>query len=176
MIDAIGAFGARSGDEAPLLLEQALLGRTKMISRKPRIYDSFEECMARWSESFYAPRGEENLRLIVSRGTEEIFDPINFISGFRFRHDPKLKAIVPMRISREASQAFLKRVACPVVAVLANDRDPFWPEELEKIHMDLLRAKIFRVKGGHHCHMTNVNETFDCIMTMLADFKVKAKL
>ena len=54
---------------------------------------------------------------------------------------------------------------------MANDRDPFWPEDLEKIHMDLLRAKVFRIKGGHHCHMTNVDETLSCIMTMLSKFK-----
>lgn len=90
LIDAIGVVGDDDA-EAPVTLERALLERTAMISRRPRIYDSFDECLARWSEATTAPMGDENVRLIVSRGTEEIVDPRGFVSGFRFRHDPRLK-------------------------------------------------------------------------------------
>lgn len=177
LLDAIGAVGIDSASMAPLLLEQALMQRQAILSRRPRVYDTFEECISRWSESPWAPRGQENLRLIVSRGTEEIVDPNGFVSGFRFRHDPKLKSLSPFRITEETSREFLKRVACPVVVVLANDREwqEIWPEAMEKSHMELLRAKVFRVKGGHHPHMTNVEETLECIMTLLEPFRAKSR-
>jgi hypothetical protein len=74
--------------------------------RKIRVYDTFEECLQRWSESPWAPRGSENLKLIVSRGTEEIVDPSHgFVSGFRFRHDPKLK--VCFSFCRRGRSSFL---------------------------------------------------------------------
>merc|ERR1712065_84828 len=116
-----------------------------------------------------------NLRLIVSRGTEEIVDPNGFVSGFRFRHDPKLKAVPPFRISEEASQEFLKRVSCPVTAILANDRPDIWPKKFEKLHLELLRADVHYVKGGHHPHMTNVEETLDIITAMLSKIIAKPK-
>ena len=169
MIDAVGSIGSKEGSDAPKLLERALTQRAAMISRKPRVYESMAECMQRWSESPFAPRGEENLRLIVSRGTEEIFDPNGFISGFRFRHDPKLKSLPPFRIGEEQSHAFLKRIACPVTAILANDRDPIWSAGVEATHMALMRAKIYRIAGGHHPHMSNVEETLEIILEHFAN-------
>ena len=166
MIDAIGAIGSLSLSDAPLILEQSLNQRTSLISRRPRVYDTFEECLQRWSESPWAPRGAENLRLLVSRGTEEIVDPNGFISGFRFRHDPKLKSLPPYRMSEKESQEFLKRIACPVLVILATDRDPFWPDFLEKTHLELMRARVARMTGGHHPHMTNVEESVGAIETM----------
>ena len=106
MIDAIGAVGSFNDSEAPELLETALNQRSAMISRRPRVYDTFDECLQRWAESPFAPRGEENLRLIVGRGTEEIVDPNGFVTGFRFRHDPRLKMAPPFKISESASQGF----------------------------------------------------------------------
>merc|ERR1711991_916469 len=133
---------------------------------------TFEECLARWSESPWAPRGRHNLELIVSRGTEHIVDPNGFVSGYRFRHDPRLKSLAPFRMSQEAVEAFLRRVACPVVVMLANDREEFWPADtgIKEKHLELLRAKVFYLKGGHHLHMTNVEETEECILTVLSPY------
>ena len=174
LIDTVGAIGLFSADAAPKLLQRSLEQRTVMISRKPRTYDTFAECLQRWSESPYAPRGEENLRLIVARGTEEIVDPNGFVSGFRFRHDPKLKSLPPFKIGEDQVQEFLKSVQAPCVAILATDRDPIWPESIEGTHLELLRAKVYRVKGGHHPHMTNVEETEEIIMSLLEPFKYTA--
>ncbi len=77
------------------------------------------------------------------------------------------------------SQEFLKRVACPVALLLANDRAPFWPDGLEKLHANLLRARVFTMTGGHHLHMTNVDETVDAIKTLYKDssfLKIQSKL
>jgi pimeloyl-ACP methyl ester carboxylesterase len=104
MIDAIGTVGTFHDSEAPELLETALNQRSAVISRRPRVYDTFEECLQRWAESPFAPRGEENIRLIVARGTEEIVNPNGFVTGFRFRHDPRLKMAPPFKISESASQ------------------------------------------------------------------------
>ncbi len=183
MIDAIGVVGSFSDAEAPELLETSLNQRSAMISRRPRVYDTFEECLQRWAESPFAPRGRENVQLIVARGSEEIVDPNGFVTGFRFRHDPRLKMAPPFKISEAASQGkfpflfsiffsltcgteFLKRVKCPTAVLLATDREAFFPDFLEKIHLDLLRARVFRMSGGHHLHMTNVEGTMEAIETL----------
>jgi hypothetical protein len=136
--------------------------------------------LERWRESPFAPRGDENLRLIVVRGTEEIVDPSHgFVSGFRFRHDPKLKSLPPFRLTENVSQAFLKHVSCPVALLLATDRDLFWPADLEDRHIELLRAKVFRMSGGHHLHMTNVKESLSAIRSLYEEagfLKLKSKL
>jgi hypothetical protein len=73
----------------------------------------------------------------------------------------------------------LKRVSCPCAVLLATDREAFFPASLEKVHLDLLRARVFRMKGGHHLHMTNVEETQQAIESLYRDaglMPVKAKL
>ena len=73
-------------------------------------------------------------------------------------------------------------MSCPCAVLLANDREAFFPEALEKVHLDLLRARVFRMRGGHHLHMTNVEETTQAIETLyreaglIAPATVKAKL
>ncbi len=75
---------------------------------------------------------------------------------------------------------FLKRVSCPCAVLLANDREPFFPDWLEQMHTELLRARVFRMKGGHHLHMTNAEETQQAIESLYRDAgllaAVKAKL
>jgi hypothetical protein len=66
--------------------------------------------------------------------------------------------------------------------LLATDREAFFPDWLEQVHMELLRARVFRMKGGHHLHMTNVEETMQALESLyrdaglLAAAAVKAKL
>jgi pimeloyl-ACP methyl ester carboxylesterase len=120
MIDAIGTVGTRHDSEAPELLETALNQRSAIISRRPRVYDTFEECLQRWAESPFAPRGEENIRLIVARGTEEIVNPNGFVTGFRFRHDPRLKMAPPFKMSESASQGESVVSRVPALKYLQN--------------------------------------------------------
>jgi hypothetical protein len=77
------------------------------------------------------------------------------------------------------SQEFLKRISCPAALVLANDRDTFWPEGLEELHASLMKARVFRMSGGHHLHMTNVDGVMDAIKEVYQSggfLKLKSKL
>ena len=150
IIDAIGATGIRDdSEEAPQILEKALNQRSTMMNRKPRTYDTLEDCIKRWSESRTAPVGEENVKLLVMRGTERIVETNNMgTAGYRFRHDPRLRSLPAFRMNQTSAEAFLKRVACPTLLYLATDRTPFWPVELEDKHAKLLRAHVVKMEGS----------------------------
>lgn len=168
ILDAIGAIGIQSEEEAPLLLEKALAQRSAILLRKGRVYDSLQECVERWKESPFAPRGEHNVRLIVERGTEEIVDVANnFVSGYRFRHDPRLKSPTAVRLTEATVEAFVRRISCPTLMVLATDRPQIWPEHVEQRRVELLKPvmEVARMTGGHHLHMTNVDEVYATLAT-----------
>lgn len=155
IIDSVGPFGSKSDDDAPEMLEAALQQRSSLIHRRPRVYESLDECISRWASSPFAPHGRDNVKSIVERGVEVIFDPANELSGYRFRHDIRLKSLPLFRLTEKASLAFLTRVTCPVLALIASDRPEIWPEAAADMNLKALRAKVLSVTGGHHPHMSN---------------------
>jgi len=169
MIDAIGAVGSKRDEDAPEILERALLQRSSIVNRRPRVYDSIEECVTRWSESAFAPRGRENVALIVQRGTEEIYDPANGVRGFRFRHDPRLVSLPVYVMTQRQSLAFLARVQCPSLVFIANDREPFWADRDFKMNMEALRASVVYMEGGHHLHLSNAKLVADHVLKFYQD-------
>lgn len=174
LLDTIGAVGMMDDLEAPELLERHLNERSRILSRKPRLYETLDECVAKWTESPFAPRGAENVRLLVERGTEEVYDCINNTSGYRFRHDPRLRSPPAFKLTEKSSLAFMSRIPCPVLVFLATDREPFWPEEAARTHFEALRATLINIQGGHHMHMTYPQEVADHILHFYQERSVLA--
>jgi pimeloyl-ACP methyl ester carboxylesterase len=101
-IDTLGMIGTKSDQESAILLQKSLAQRSEILKRQPRIYSSMEECISRWKMSALAPLGDENVAALVERSVEFIVDDsLNSSPGFRFRHDPRLKALSPFRVRRE---------------------------------------------------------------------------
>jgi len=70
----------------------------------------------------------------------------------------------------------LKRTQCPVLMLLASDRDRLWPEAAEKSRIQLMRAKAVFISGGHHLHLTNVTAVLKELETFYAEINHEPSL
>ncbi|KAL7566571.1 hypothetical protein ACA910_000639 [Epithemia clementina (nom. ined.)] len=74
------------------------------------------------------------------------------ITGFQFRHDPRLQWPSCQFLTWEQTQALYQDLQCPVALLLAKDGWPF-DEDKVKEARDLLKPVMFEtLPGSHHFH------------------------
>ena len=82
-LDGLG-HGSTDADQAPLLLEKALLQRLQMLTRQPRVYENLPKLIERIQQSD-SKLSDYSARLLAER------DSTNVSGGVTFAHDPRLK-------------------------------------------------------------------------------------
>lgn len=134
---------------APKLLQMAISEREKVFTRKSRVYPDINSAVKKMmSTNPYIE--EKSVRLLVSRGTENVI--VNGEKGIRFLHDPKLVGKPLQTLSEKQIISFIKGIQCPVLLIWGTKRNFVLVDnpEREKSFKDL---KVVRIEGGHHLHM-----------------------
>lgn len=150
---------AMPADVAPDRTTSWLNSLAKLRARGPRAMASLDEAVARMRVSHPAV-DLETLRHVASLSVRELPE-----GGYVFRFDPLHQSISPMRFDAEAAEAFIARVACPVLHVDGGSLDA-WPELAERARR-YPNASFAAVEGaGHMLHWTRPDET----ASVIADF------
>ncbi len=149
--------------DAPGQLAQAVADNTRLASRPPRYYPSFESAMAPRLKGPLAI-AEDAARVLAARGV------LQDEKGWYWRLDPRLGGASAVKFSREHGEAFIRALACPVLLLLGAG-SPFHELPIVR-HLASCNERIrwHVVPGGHHCHMEEgVGRMVDLIRSFIAE-------
>mgnify|MGYP006200753825 FL=1 len=143
LIDSMG-FITDSADNAAKQLRDGINSRLKAVTRAPCYASLQEAAAARQRQSDF---GIEQALLLTERGTEQTEH------GFQWRADLRLRHSSVYRMTAQQAEALMSAVACPVLAVMANDSA--FAAKAKQYASHYPHLELAEVTGGHHCHMTN---------------------
>jgi pimeloyl-ACP methyl ester carboxylesterase len=142
MLEGLGPL-VDAPDQLPEQMALAIRRRNKR-SRSPRFYPDIEAAVeARMQGRF--PVGEQAARWLVERSI------VHTAKGFRWRSDPALTLPSVLRMSEDQVRAFLYRIRCPALLVLASNGIA---TELTERRAECVRnLQRLTLNGGHHLHL-----------------------
>lgn len=142
LLDSFVPLTTDSAD-APEQLRSAILERSGRGVRAPKIYPDREALLATRLRG-PTPLSGLSAEDIVARGAELVAD------GWRWRSDDRLKLASELRLTPELARAFVARIDCPILLLLADGarRERFQGMEVHARQLD-----IVEVPGSHHFHM-----------------------
>lgn len=136
-------------------------GLAKLRRRGARTMASLDEVIARMRVS-HPSLDAGTLRRVAALAVRELPE-----GGFVFRFDPLHQTTSPMRYDAEAVDAFLPRIACPVMHVDGGELSA-WPGLMERARC-YPGARFASIEGaGHMMHWTRPDETAAIILAFLA--------
>lgn len=142
LIDSIG-FITDEPEHAARQLREGISSRLKPAGRKPHYASIAEAATARQRQSDFSLA---QALVLTERGT--MVTP----SGITWRADMRLRHSSVYRLSQQQANALCSAVACPVLALLAEDG--LIIDRVPSVASTFRQLEICRVYGGHHCHMT----------------------
>lgn len=132
-----------ASEDAPEQLRSAILERAGRGGREPKIYAD-REALAASRLRGPTPLSTLSAPDIVARGAEQV------TGGWRWRSDDRLKLASELRLTPELVRAFVARIACPILLLLA---DGARRERFQGMEAHARRLDIVEVPGSHHFHM-----------------------
>lgn len=142
LLDSFVPLTTDSAD-APEQLRSAILERSGRGARAPKIYPDREALLATRLRG-PTPLSRLSVEDIVARGAEPV------AGGWRWRSDDRLKLASELRLTPELVRAFVARIACPILLLLA---DGARRERLQGMEAHARQLDIVEVPGSHHFHM-----------------------
>jgi pimeloyl-ACP methyl ester carboxylesterase len=159
LLEGIGP-PAMPADVAPDRTRLWLDGAAKVRARGARRVASLDEAVTRMRIS-NPDVPVETLRAMAPRALRATDD-----GGWVFRFDPMHQTTAPGRFDAEAFEAYIARVACPVLHVWGRDPDgyAYFSERAEKFR-DARRAVL--PEAGHMMHWTQPEALCDAVLAFL---------
>lgn len=142
LLDSFVPLMATSG-EAPEQLRSAILERAGRGIREPRLYPD-REALAASRRRGPTPLSALSVPDIVARGAEQV------AGGWRWRSDEKLKLASDLRLTPELVRAFVERIECPILLLLA---DVARAARFQGMEHHARQLDFVEVPGSHHFHM-----------------------
>jgi pimeloyl-ACP methyl ester carboxylesterase len=147
LLEGLGPLSAQP-QEAP---ERMAIGITRTLAvdrgSSMRVYPDLASVAKRLQQSGTGMTYAAALTL-AERGTRED------ASGARvWRSDPRLRVPSLLRLSEEHVHTFLRRIACPVLIVRANQGYPLDESWVKRQLLCLRDVRVEHVAGGHHVHL-----------------------
>jgi pimeloyl-ACP methyl ester carboxylesterase len=160
LLEGMGPL-AEPADRAPQSLAEALAQEARLNGQEARVFPSIGAAVeARRRDS---DLDAASARLLVERGTVAVE------GGVRFTHDPRLRTRSRVRFTEEQVLAFLREIACPVLAVRASQGWPF-PADLVAARSAVVPdLRVVEVDGGHHVHLTHPERMAGVVREFLAE-------
>ena len=154
-VDALGPL-TREAPDTPAALEHSIDQRRIHLTRQPRPYPDLESA-ARFMEIANPALDHAAALILAARGTRSTPD------GLVWRADPSIRTGSLLRFTEAQVEAFFRRVACPVLVVLAKDGWPEVPVQIERRLKTLSNARVLEVEGSHHVHLVNPEDVAPAI-------------
>ena len=132
--------------DAPEDLARALTERKELSGRKGRVYETRDAAL-RGRASGFSPVSRSAADILARRSLQRVD------GGYRWHMDRRLRARSEIRLTEAHIEAFISRVECPVLCLMAQ-RSPFADRPIFKRLLSLFK-EIERVTlpGGHHLHL-----------------------
>jgi pimeloyl-ACP methyl ester carboxylesterase len=144
-IDSLGPLSGEA-EQAPERLAAAIHEQHLLHAGASSVMPDLEAASAKLKKAI-AGLGPEAALTLARRGTRPV------PGGLTWRHDPRLRGKSLLRLTEAHVEAFLRRVACPVLVIRPDDGWPA-PAEPMRRRLDLLPdARLVRVPGVHHVHL-----------------------
>ena len=87
--------------------------------------------------------------------------------GYRWRSDPRLRSASALRASDAQAIDFLCNIKCPVMLMVGQDSGEMVQRMQQKYQQHYANLVATSIPGGHHCHMTNSQQTAELLLTFL---------
>jgi pimeloyl-ACP methyl ester carboxylesterase len=142
LIDSLG-FVTEEPQNAAKQLREGISSRLKTPSRPPLYPTVTAAAQARQRQSDFSLT---EALLLAERGTQANNNGVSWRADMRLRHSSVY------RLSPPQAQALMAKVACPALAILAQDSAFFTKATEQAVYYPKLEQVL--VNGGHHCHMT----------------------
>ncbi|WNW10773.1 alpha/beta hydrolase [Pseudomonas sp. DTU_2021_1001937_2_SI_NGA_ILE_001] len=128
--------------DAPARLGEALLAQLALADKKKPVYGDCERAvLARMSGRLAVSR--EAAELLAQRGLMPV------PGGYTWRSDSRLTLPTPVRFTLPQAMAFVRRLSCPGLLVVAEGG--LLAPRLEQL--DGLPLEVCQLPGGHHLHL-----------------------
>lgn len=145
LIEGLLPEPARSED-APKQLALSIAGVKAQAEKKLSIYSDMATAI-RVRERGMFPLSYTAAKALTERGVKKVE------GGYQWSTDQRLLAPSAIKLLPEHMLAFVERIGCPIVLVLADDGMPkLFPRYLEAVYR-YPKISITHMSGGHHLHM-----------------------
>lgn len=158
LIDSIGLVTA----EASKITEQvrtAINHRWQSPQKQKPVYNDLQSAArARQTQSDF---DLDSALILAKRGTE----PCS--GGFTWSADMRLRESSAYRLLQPQATQLLKDIQCPVLAILASDGLEMMQQARQQYLHCYHQLELIELTGGHHCHMTQAEQTANAIRQFL---------
>lgn len=145
LIEGIGSRSHRPEDvpeRTAAWLEEERDARRFPDRRRPALFET--AVRARLASR---PIARASVELLALRGTE----PIE--GGVLWRHDRALQRTRPPSLDEESARAFLRRIGCPTLLVMAREGEQWLGQAAAERAACIQGLTRVEVEGAHHVHM-----------------------
>jgi len=166
-----GGYPARSADKPHFWLARYAAGMATMNSKTPRVYESIEAAAAKREQPYNGNTlRKDDALLITKRGSTATKD------GVIFSHDPALKKTCSPFLPPQLSvNLILSKIKGAVLILEGSDSQNLHEKgqetRLERLSVICQHAKFKMwktLRGGHHVHLDNPEQTAQQIKQFLA--------
>lgn len=132
--------------EAPGTLRQALLDRRSLCGKSGRVFAQRAKAIQERAQGF--------TKISVAAAEALARRSLRAVpGGFQWHADQRLKGASELRLTADHVREFVRRVAAPVLLVLADD-GPFGRLPIYEDMIGLFaNVEVVRLPGGHHLHL-----------------------
>ena len=124
------------------------------VSTEASTYNNFQTLIKARARSPFSPLSLKSSEILMQRGTQK--------SGriWKLRSDPRLRLPSSFRLSVGQAEALLAGLHCPTLILRNKEHKAhdYW-RDYEPTLSSCKNLKLVDIKGGHHLHMENVQET-----------------
>ena len=145
MLEGIGPLNEEP-DAAPARLEGAIMEQLRRSGgSQTRVFKDLDDAAARVVQA--APMELSSAKILLARGTQPA------PGGITWRTDPRLRSMTRLRLSEAHVAAFMRRIACETLVVLAKDGWPAPPEIMAQRLNYISKKTVATIAGRHHVHL-----------------------
>lgn len=135
-----------SGDDAPRQLASSIKGINARLGKKLTLYADVESAIKARENGMF-PLSYQAAKLLTERGITQSGD------GYHWSSDQRLLAPSAIKLLPEQVSAFIARISCSILLILAEDGMPkIFPDYLDTLK-SYPKIAIRFLPGGHHLHM-----------------------
>lgn len=145
MVDGLGPY-AGAPEEAPQILQEALLEWRAFEPREERVFAGFDSAVQARRRGFI-PLGEDAERILCSRGVGAV------PGGFSWTLDRRVRQHSSLRLSETQVRAFLARIEGQVLLLRAESGFPAAAEIFAERWQAVRHGQLLTLPGGHHLHL-----------------------
>jgi len=161
LIEALGPITAQA-TETQSQLKKSITSRYKAEIKTPsnRAYSSIDKAIA--ARLMVSDFNEEIATMLVTRSLKKVDD------GYRWRSDPRLKQLSPMRMTESQSKDIMSHITSSTLLVLGDNGFESLREKIAERTALFESINVLSFAGGHHVHMEKPELVWESIASHIA--------